>query len=302
MKRLTLDQARRTLLVTLTCLVAVGAAAAIASGAQSRSETRGAAGVDVRLRNMLPADIRSSGVIQTATNAEYPPYEYLGSDGKTVLGIDPDLAAAVGKLLGIKIQFVNLPWSSVIPGVQAGRYVMAWSDATDLKSREKTVDILDYVRQGQGFMWKKGGTAINTVTDACGLKVAVNQGSDAVGYVQSITKKCTAGGKPAIQMQSFPSQDTSVLAVKSGRVDATVNATETNAWVAQHSGGTLVSGGPTFFDGVSGIVFPKHSPLLKVMRLALAKLRADGSYQKVFAKYGIPSNVIKSFTVNGALS
>jgi polar amino acid transport system substrate-binding protein len=179
---------------------------------------------------------------------------------------------------------------------------MAWSDATDLKSREKTVDILDYVRQGQGFMWKKGGTAINSVLDACGLKVAVNQGSDAIGYVQSITKKCTAAGKPAITMQTFPSQDTSVLAVKSGRVDATVNASETNAWVAQHSGGSLLAGGPTFFNGVSGIVFPKHSQLLKVMRLALVKLQANGQYQKVFAKYGIPHNVVKHFTINGGLS
>jgi polar amino acid transport system substrate-binding protein len=302
MKWLKLHHARRTVLVSLACLTAVGAAATLASAAASRSQTTGASGVDVRLHNMLPADIKSAGVIQTATNAEYPPYEYLGSDGKTVLGIDPDLAAAVGKLIGVKIQFVNLPWASVIPGVQAGRYVMAWSDATDLKSREKTVDILDYVRQGQGFMWKKGGKAINTILDACGLKVAVNQGSDAVGYVQSISKKCTTAGKSAVQMQSFPSQDTSVLAVKSGRVDATVNASETNAWVAHNSGGSLKAGGPTFFDGVSGIVFPKHSQLTKVIRLALDELRKNGSYGKIFAKYGIPNNVVKSFTLNGGLT
>lgn len=289
-------KAHRSVLVVLVCLLAFGTLATLASGAP-----RGQ-GVDVRLHNMLPADIKSAGVIQAATNAEYPPYEYLGTDGKTVLGIDPDLAAKVSALIGVKIQFVNLPWSSVIPGVQAGRYVMAWSDATDLKSREKTVDILDYVRQGQGFMWKKGGHAINTVLDACGTKVAVNQGSDAIGYVQSISKKCTAAGKPAVVMQTFPSQDTSVLAVKSGRVDATVNASETNAWVAQHSGGTLLAGGPTFFDGVSGIVFPKHSQLTNVIRLALNELKSNGSYAKVFAKYGIPKNVVNSFTINAGLS
>jgi polar amino acid transport system substrate-binding protein len=302
MNRLTLRQARRTLVVSVASLLVLAGSSTLASGARSRAQTQRAPGVDARLHNMLPAAIRSAGVIETATNAEYPPYEYLASDGKTVLGIDPDLASAVGTLIGVKIKFVNLPWASVIPGVQAGRYVMAWSDATDLKSREKTVDILDYVRQGQGFMWKHGGKAIDNVLDACGLNVAVNQGSDAVGYVQSISKKCTAAGKSAIRMQSFPSQDTSVLAVKSGRVDATVNATETNAWVAKNSGGTLVSGGPTFFNGVSGIVFPKHSQLLKVIRLALGELRANGSYAKVFARYGIPNNVVKSFTVNGALS
>src|SRR5215813_5157916 len=136
MKRLRLDKARGRFLFSFTCLLAFGAVGSLASAAPSRSQAQHGSGVDVRLHNMLPAEIKSAGVIEAATNAEYPPYEYLGSDGKTVQGIDPDLAAKVSALIGVKIKFVNLPWSSVIPGVQAGRYVMAWSDATDLKSRE----------------------------------------------------------------------------------------------------------------------------------------------------------------------
>ena len=111
-----------------------------------------------------------------------------------------------------------------------------------------------------------------------------------------------AKGKPGIHMMSFPSQDTSVLAVRSGRANATCNASETNAWVAKNSQGTLVAGGPNFFTGVSGIVFPKHSPLLNPIRLALDKLRINGTYKRIFAKYGIPNNVLKKFTVNGGLS
>jgi hypothetical protein len=58
-------QARRSVLAVLVCLLAFGALATLASGAP-----RGA-GVDVRLHNMLPASIKSAGVIQAATNAEY---------------------------------------------------------------------------------------------------------------------------------------------------------------------------------------------------------------------------------------
>lgn len=295
-----------------TLLVAILAAVSfllIGCGSSSSSSTTTSsspaalpAGADAKLNAMLPADVRSSGVIKTALNAAYPPYEYVGTDGKTIEGIDPDLMAATGKLLGVKFDMTNIPWSSVLPGVQSGRYPLAWSDATDLKSREKTMDILDYVRQGQGFLFRKNGPHINALSDAAGKKIGVNQGSDAITYVESINKKLVAAGKPAVQMLTFPSQDTAVLAVKSGRVDATVNASETNAWVAARSGGTLVTGGPTFFTGVSGVVFPKSSPLLQPIKLALEELKANGTYQAIFEKYGIGNNVIPTFTINGGLS
>ena len=285
-------------LVVALFAVVGGSSFAASSASVSTGTRQAASGMDPKLHAMLPASVQKAGVINAATNAEYPPYEYLGSNGKTVLGIDPELAGAVGTVLGIKFKFINIPWSSVIPGVESGRYLLAWSDATDLKSREVKADILDYVRSGQGFMWKSGGHAINTVYDSCGLKIGVNQGSDAVGYVTSISKKCTAAGKPAINMLTFPSQDTATLAIRSGRIDATVNASETNAWVAKHSHGSLVAGGPVFYTGVSGIVFPKHSPLLKPIRLALNKVKAAGAYKRIFAKYGIPNNVLQKFTVN----
>jgi len=248
---------------------------------------------------MLPADVRTSGVIQAALNAEYPPYEYVGADGKTLEGIDPDLMAATGKLLGVQFKMVNIPWSSVLPGVQSGRYPLAWSDATDLKSRQKTMDILDYVRQGHNFLFKASGTPINTVADAAGKTIAVNQGSDAVGYVEGLSKQLVAEGKAAITMKTFPSQDTAVLAVKSGRVDAMVASTEGNAWAASKSNGVLMTGGPVTFTGVSGIVFPKSSPLLQPIKAALEQLRTNGTYDAIMTKWGLKENAVAQFTVNG---
>ena len=257
------------------------------------------AGADAKLNAMLPADVKSSGVITTALNAEYPPYEYVGADGKTLEGIDPDLMAATGKLLGVEFKMVNIPWSSVLPGVQSGRYPLAWSDATDLKSRQKTMDILDYVRQGHNFLFSASGTPINAVADAAGKTIAVNQGSDAVGYVEGLSKQLVADGKSPIVMKTFPTQDTAVLAVKSGRVDAMVASTEGNAWAASKSNGALMTGGPVTFTGVSGIVFPKNSPLLQPIQAALEQLRADGTYDAIMTKWGLKENEVDQFTLNG---
>jgi polar amino acid transport system substrate-binding protein len=254
------------------------------------------------LNQMLPSAIRTSGVITVGTSADYPPYEFLATNGKTIEGVDPDLAAAVGKLLGVRFQFTNVPFSSAFTGLQAGRYDIIWSDAGDYKVREKTFDILDYNKTGQNFLFRTNGPHINTLLEACGLTIAVDQGSASIGFVQGVSAKCTAANKPAIHLETFPSQNAAVLAVQSGRADATSNDSETNGFVAVRSGGTLISGGPNYVSGVDGIDFTKGSPLLQPIHDALNELRANGTYQAIFKEWGIAANEIPVFTVNGGLS
>ena len=234
----------------------------------SSSSSSGAAS----LNQMLPAAIRASGVIPVGTSADYPPYEFLAANGTTIEGADPDLAAAVGKLLGVRFQFTNVPFSSAFTGLQAGRYDVIWSDAGDYKVREKTFDILDYNKTGQNFLFRADGPHINTLTQACGLTIAVDQGSASIGFVQGVSKQCTAAHHAAIHLETFPSQNAAVLAVQSGRADATSNDSETNGFVAVRSGGKLISGGPAYVSGVDGIDFIKGSPLLQPIRDALNEL------------------------------
>src|SRR5450759_1780773 len=101
---------RFTLLVAILAavsflLIACGSSSSTSSTTSSSPATL-PAGADAKLNAMLPANVRASGVIPTALNAEYPPYEYVGSDGKTLEGIDPDLMAATGKLLGVQFKMV----------------------------------------------------------------------------------------------------------------------------------------------------------------------------------------------------
>lgn len=272
------------------------------SSAPPPAAASSSSGAATSLNQMLPAAIRTAGVITVGTSADYPPYEFLASDGKTIEGADPDLAAAVGKLLGVRFQFTNVPFSSAFTGMQAGRYDIIWSDAGDYKVREKTFDILDYNKTGQNFLFRTDGPHINTLTQACGRTIAVDQGSASIGFVQGVSKKCTAAGHPAIHLETFPSQNAAVLAVQSGRADATSNDSETNGFVAVRSGGKLLSGGPAYVSGVDGIDFIKGSPLLQPIRDALNELRANGTYQAIFKKWGITANEIPTFTLNGGLS
>ena len=57
--------------------------------------------VDQSLNNLLPAKLKEAGTIRVASNVEYPPFEYYDTDNTTIIGLDRDLADAIGQKLGV---------------------------------------------------------------------------------------------------------------------------------------------------------------------------------------------------------
>src|SRR6185295_20316471 len=104
-----------------------------------------------------------------ATDATYAPNEFIDSDGKTVVGMDPDLAKAIGAVLHRKVKVVNATFDSIIPGLASGKYDLGMSSFTDTKEREKVVDFVTYFSAGTAFYVKaKGGPKIASLAALCG--------------------------------------------------------------------------------------------------------------------------------------
>lgn len=61
-----------------------------------------AAGVDQKLRDMLPEKIKSTGEIKNGTEPQTPPYDFYGEDNKTIIGLERDLRDEMGTRLGVK--------------------------------------------------------------------------------------------------------------------------------------------------------------------------------------------------------
>ncbi len=73
-----------------------------------------------------------------ATNAEFPPYEYI--DGDMYYGIDVEVAQIIADKLGYDLVIENVAFDSIIPGVQAGKYDMGMAGMTVTKDRLESVD------------------------------------------------------------------------------------------------------------------------------------------------------------------
>src|SRR5690349_3187202 len=234
---------------------------------------------DPSIANQVPADIKSKGSLSVAADATYAPDEFIGSDGKTVIGMDADLAKAIADLMGLKVTVSNQPFDSIIPGLAAKKYDLGMSSFTDTKDREKTVDFVTYAQAGESFFVKAdGGPTINSLNDICGLKVGAEKGTTEADDATAQSKKCTDAGKPAVQVSVLPDENGVNLALSSGRIDAGFADSPPAAYAVKQSDGQFKLTGPSFANAPYGIAMAKDSGLQQPVLAAIKALMADGTY------------------------
>jgi polar amino acid transport system substrate-binding protein len=254
---------------------------------------------------MVPAAIKSKGTLTVAADATYPPNESVASDGHTVVGMDPDLVSAIAGVMGLKANVVNATFDTIIPGLAGGKYDIGASSFTDTKEREKVVDFVDYFEAGESFFTlASGGASISTIADICGHTVAVEKGTTEEADATTQGTKCKSAGKPGVTVLSFPDQNGANLALSSGRAQLGFADSPPAEYQVKKSGGQFKLVGQAYATAPYGLAIPKNSGLAKPVEAALKKLIADGSYQKILAKWGVQAGAIPASKVkiNGAIS
>jgi polar amino acid transport system substrate-binding protein len=301
----------------LTALIAVIAFAAVtvAAGCGSSNdendnggggETLTAASFSVQadpaIVSQVPADVKSSGTLSVAADATYAPDEFIASDGKTVIGMDADLAKAIAQLMGLTANVQNIPFDSIIPGLAAGKYDLGMSSFTDTKDREKTVDFVTYATAGTSFfVLADGGPDIATLDDLCGHKVGAEKGTTQAEDAAAQDKTCTAAGKPGVSVSVFPDENGVNLALSSGRIDVAMADTPPADFAVKESDGKFKLTGQSYGNAPYGIAMSKDSGLQQPVLAAVKALMADGTYKKIFDYWGLEDGVISNPTINGAI-
>jgi polar amino acid transport system substrate-binding protein len=302
---------RVTVLIAAIAFAAITVAAGCGS---SNNENTGTSGgtltaasfsvqTDPAIAGQVPADVKSSGQLTVAADATYAPDEFIASDGKTVIGMDADLAKAISELMGLKASVSNQPFDSIIPGLSAGKYNLGMSSFTDTKDREKTVDFVTYATAGESFFVNAdGGPTINSIDDICGLKIAAEKGTTEADDATAQSKKCTDAGKPAVSVSVFPDENGVNLALSSGRADAGFADTPVADYAVKQSDGKFkLSPAPSIANAPYGIAMAKDSGLQQPVLAAVKKLMADGTYKQILDYWGLQSIAISNPTINGAI-
>ncbi|MFD4508800.1 ABC transporter substrate-binding protein [Streptomyces sp. NPDC058457] len=265
------------------------------------------------LSSKLPDDIRKAGVIKVGSDIAYPPVEYM-ENGKAV-GVDPDIADALGKQLGVKFEFQNGKFDQLIVGLQANRFNAIMSAMNDTKARQdgvdsdtgnkvgNGVDFVDYFTAGTSILVQKGNPkGIKSLDDLCGQVVALQKGTTSEGIAKAQSTKCTKDGKKAITLQTFDTDPEALLRLKQGASVADLNDFPVAAYNAKTSGsgkdfevvGEQIEAGPY------GIAVSKENTQLRdAIQAAVAAIIKNGDYQKILEKWNVTQGAVTESKING---
>jgi len=265
---------------------------------------------DATIAAELPSSFVSSGVIKVASDASYPPDEYFDTDNKTIIGFDVDLANAIGTVLGVRLQFTNVKFDDIIPGLQSGKYDLGMSSFTDNKDREKKVDMVDYFQAGESIFVLSSSTANYTSPDQlCGKSASVEKGTTELDDLTAASKKCTDSGKPKINILPFDDQNGANLALTSGHADACLADSQVADYAVKVTNGNVKITSEYVSPAPYGIAVPRpagtavgSAPLTKALLDALKKVFDSGVYKQILDKYGIGKGALTAPGVNGATS
>jgi polar amino acid transport system substrate-binding protein len=285
----------------------VGAAAIVLSIAAcgSQAATNPTAGksvaasttTDPKLVAMLPAAIKSKGVLTVGTDSTYPPSEYLDTDGKTVIGFDVDLFDAVAKKLGLTTTWQPADFDSIITSVNSGKFDIGVSSFTINADRIKQADMISYFTAG--IQWvTPAGTTVDP-NNACGKKVAVQTATTEQDDLNAKSKACVAAGKPAIVIHPYTAQDAATAAVVAGKDDAMSADFPVCVDAVNKSSGKLAIDGAQYGAAPYGYVIPKNDgQFAQAIQGAVQDLISDGTYTKILTSWKVQQGAITTSQIN----
>ncbi|WP_424211817.1 ABC transporter substrate-binding protein [Streptomyces sp. BI20] len=304
--------ATRSRIAAVGAIAVAGALILTGCGDQTDKNTGSGTGdtkkSDAPLFAKLPKKIQDAGVVKVGADANYAPMEYT-ENGK-IVGVDPDIAEALGKQLGVKFEFANGTFDGLITGMYAGRQDVVMSSLSDNKKRQeglddkgakigKGVDFVDYFSSGVSLLVKKGNPqGVKSLDDLCGKTVAVQRGTI---YEDSFKAQAAKCGDKTLKIEAFDTDAEAQTRVKTGGAVADLNDYPVAAHIAKTSGGgnDFEVTGQQADVGLFGIATTKENTQLRdALKEALDAIIKDGSYAKVLEKWDVTSGAVKSAQIN----
>jgi len=218
--------------------------------------------------------------IKFAMEATYAPFEYMDENNQ-IQGFDVDLANALCEELKATCTFHNQAFDSLIPALKFKRYDAAISAMDITEARLQQVNFSDaYYDNSAAFISIEGKVADQAALE--GKRVGVQNGSTHQSF---LLEQMT--GVTAVPYSSY--QD-AFIDMKNGRIDSVFGDTAVVAeWFKKQDNLTYVGDQVTnqeYFGNGFGIAVNKsNQELVDQLNVALAAVKANGEYDKIFNKY-----------------
>lgn len=223
----------------------------------------------------------AEGTLKAGTSPDWPPFESL-DDAGNVIGFEADLAAAIGKIIGMDIVFEATPFDSILAGVQSGMYDLGISCFSITEERLANVDFTTSYAQNGPCLISKVDSGLSDNASLMGKKIGSQAGTTGIDAAEELTDTDL--------VFSYTKALDAVMDLQGGKLDAVIIDTP----VAQKILGELndstltISTDITFQPELYAIALAKGKDDLKAqLNAAIESLIADGTVAQLADKWDI---------------
>ena len=230
------------------------------------------------------AKVKSTGVLKVGTETAFAPFDFI-RDGKHV-GFNVDLFAEMGKDMGLKIEWTELPWEGVLPGLETGKFDIVAGPATITKARIERYRFTTPIAEATVALLKKtGDDSVKAPADIAGKAVGAGKATAQLAQLQTFAATLS---KP-VTAREYPSFNEAYAELATGRIAAVANSLPNLAYVAQQRPTVFTLVQPPFgqksYFGFPGRKDPEYKTLMDAVDTTILKIKADGRMAKLQEKW-----------------
>ncbi len=224
--------------------------------------------------------------VRIGTEGAYPPFNYVDSNGD-LQGFDIDIAKALCDAMDVECEFVMQEWSGMIPGLLAKKYDAIIASMSITEEREKKVDFTEkYYQTPAKFVARKGTIEDINKDTLQGKVVGVQRATIHENFVRDKFGDL-------VEVRSYETLEEANMDLISGRLDLICadSVPLQESLLDKDFGKDFHFVGPGYVDekwfgeGIGIAVRKEDDKLRKMFNKAIQKIRENGTYQKINAKY-----------------
>ena len=219
----------------------------------------------------------ADGVLTVGTNAEFPPFEYVGDDGEPD-GFDMALVKAIGEKLGVEVQIENMEFASLVSSI-GSKIDIAAAGMTVTDERKETVDFTNSYYEAVQYVILPADSEIATADDLKDQAIGVQLGTTGDFIAEELTSNVSQYNKAVDAVNDLVN----------GRVDLVIiDKNPALVFENKFEGQVVAVDGAQFgFEPEEyAIALPKgDTALADQINAAIDELKADGTFDELVKTY-----------------
>jgi polar amino acid transport system substrate-binding protein len=240
-------------------------------------------------------DLVAPGKLQMSINPTLPPQQFVDAKGE-LQGLNVELMKEIAKRLCTPLEFVRMDFPPMIPALNAGRFDgidtgMFWTE-----ERSKIAYTVPYAQQTISIIVAKGTPKVASVEAAGGQKTGVEVNSYQERWLRGADKEATAKGAKPLQILTFTTASDVIAALRAGQVESAFLIDQTAKEIERRG---VVEITATDLGGAPTTMMYRNKTVATKVAATLTAMKADGTYDRLFEKFGITKADGATFAIRG---